>query len=116
MNSPEIQILDFLSKKLQARPQSEIYPQFYMKNTPSLLSAQVGSMVGVRGMPERYIESLGVMGWGLEAARTFFRRRRRRRRPPNLVRLQHKDSYYVLSKTKMLLFGRGKGPCGSAAT
>ena len=35
-------------------------------------------------MPERDIESLGVMGWGLDAARRFFRRRRRRRRrPPN---------------------------------
>ena len=34
--------------------------------------------VGVRGMPERDIESLGVMGWGLDAARRFFRRRRRR--------------------------------------
>ena len=35
-------------------------------------------------MPERDIESLGVMGWGLDAARRFFfrRRRRRRRRPP----------------------------------
>ena len=33
-------------------------------------------------MPERDIESLGVMGWGLEAARRFFRRRRRRRRRP----------------------------------
>ena len=36
-------------------------------------------------MPERDIESLGVMGWGLEAAGRFFRRRRRRRlrrRPP----------------------------------
>ena len=31
-------------------------------------------------MPERDIESLGVMGWGLDAARRFFRRRRRR--PP----------------------------------
>ena len=30
-------------------------------------------------MPERDIESLGVMGWGLDAARRFFRRRRRRR-------------------------------------
>ena len=35
-------------------------------------------------MPERDIESLGVMGWGLEAARRFFRRRRRRRRPPKV--------------------------------
>ena len=37
-------------------------------------------------MPERDIESLGVMGWGPDAARRFFRRRRRRcrrrRRPP----------------------------------
>ena len=44
-------------------------------------------MVGVRGMPERDIESLGVMGWGLDAARRFFRRRRRRRRrrrPPKV--------------------------------
>ena len=32
-------------------------------------------------MPEQDIESLRVMGWGLEAARKFFRRRRRRRRP-----------------------------------
>ena len=41
-------------------------------------------VIGVRGMPERDIESLGVMGWGLDAARKFFhrRRRRRRRRPP----------------------------------
>ena len=53
------------------------------------------SHIGVRGMPERDIESLGVMGWGLEAARKFFRRRRRRRhrrRPPNFVRLQYKNS------------------------
>ncbi len=34
-------------------------------------------------MPERDIESLVVMGWGLEAARKFFRRRRRR--PPKWV-------------------------------
>ena len=33
-------------------------------------------------MPQRDIESLGVMGWGLDAARRFFRRRRRRRRRP----------------------------------
>ncbi len=42
------------------------------------------NIVGVRGMPERDIESLGLMGWGLEAARKFFRRHRRcrrRRRP-----------------------------------
>ena len=40
--------------------------------------------IGVRGMPERDIGSLGVMGLGLDAARRFFRRRRRRRRrrPP----------------------------------
>ena len=40
----------------------------------------VGSalLVGVRGMPERDIESLGVMGGLEEAARKFFRRRRRR--------------------------------------
>ena len=37
--------------------------------------------IGVRGMPKRDIESLGVMGWGLDAARRFFRRRRRRRPP-----------------------------------
>ncbi len=46
-------------------------------------------------MPERDIESLGMMGWGLEAARRFFRRRRRRR-PLNSVCLQHKNSYDVL--------------------
>ena len=33
-------------------------------------------------MPERDIESLGVMGWELDAARRFLRRRRRRRRRP----------------------------------
>ncbi len=52
-------------------------------------------------MPERDIESLGVMGSGLDATRRFFRRRRRRRRrrrPPNFARLQHKNCYYVLSK------------------
>ena len=43
-------------------------------------------------MPERDIESLRVMGWGLDAARRFFRRRhrRRRRRPPYFVCLQDK--------------------------
>ena len=49
--------------------------------------AACGDMVGVRGMPERDVESLGVMGWGLEAARKFFRRRRCRRsrfRPPKV--------------------------------
>ena len=35
-------------------------------------------LIKVRGMPERDIESLGVMGWGLDAARKFFRRLRRR--------------------------------------
>ena len=35
-------------------------------------------------MPERDIESLGVMGRGLEAARRFFRRRRHRRRRPKV--------------------------------
>ena len=34
----------------------------------------------MRGLRERDIGSLGVMGWGLEAAKKFFRRRRRRRR------------------------------------
>ncbi len=34
-------------------------------------------IIGVRGMPKRDIEFLGVMGWGLEAAGKFFRRRRR---------------------------------------
>ncbi len=68
-------------------------------------------------MPQRDIESLGVMGWGLDAVRKFFcrRRRRRRRRTLNFVRLQHNNSYYVLSKSKMSLLGR-KSPCGSAAT
>ena len=61
-------------------------------------------------MPERDIESLGVMGWGLDAARKFFRRRRRRRRrprrPPNFVCLQHTRSYYVFSIQKMSLLRR----------
>ncbi len=38
------------------------------------------TIIGVRGMPERDIGSLGVMGWGLEAARKFFWRHPRRRR------------------------------------
>ncbi len=38
-------------------------------------------LIGVRGMPEWDIESLGVMGWGLDAARKLFRRRRRHRPP-----------------------------------
>ena len=33
------------------------------------------------GLPERDIESLGVMGWGGGGGRKFFRRRRRRRPP-----------------------------------
>ena len=32
-------------------------------------------------MPERVIESLGVMGWGVGGVGKFFRRRRHRRRP-----------------------------------
>ena len=47
------------------------------KNNNVKLCIQI---IGVRGMPERDIESLGVMGWGLAAGRRFFRRRRRRRR------------------------------------
>ncbi len=43
-------------------------------------------------MPERDIESLGVMGWGLDAARRFFRRRRRRPRPPYFVCLPDKTA------------------------
>ena len=37
-------------------------------------------------MPERVIESLGVMGWGWGGVGKFFRRRRRRRRrrPPQV--------------------------------
>ncbi len=67
----------------------------------------------MRGMPERDIESLDMMGWGLKAARKFFlrrRRRRRRRRPPNFVCLQHRNSYYVFSENKMPLSGRNKKP------
>ena len=41
-------------------------------------------IIGVRGMPEQDIESLGVMGWGLEARKFFRRRRCRRRRPDTL--------------------------------
>ena len=70
-----------------------------------VLKTQCDVSIGVRGMPERDIESLGVMGWGLDAARKFFRRRRRRRRrPPNFVCLQHKKSYYVLSKNRNVYF------------
>ena len=36
-------------------------------------------------MPERDIESLGVMGWGVGWGWKFCRRRRRRRRPPEWV-------------------------------
>ncbi len=57
-------------------------------------------------MPDRDIESLGVMGWGLEVARKFFRRRRRRRRrPPNFVRVRYNNSPYVLSKIRTSLLG-----------
>ncbi len=45
-------------------------------------------------MPERDIESLGVMGWGLDTARKFFRRRHRRRRPPNM-------SYILYGQSKI---------------
>ena len=38
-------------------------------------------------MPERDIASLGVMGWGVDAARRFFRRRRR---PPKGVIGNHR--------------------------
>ncbi len=45
-------------------------------------------------MPERDIESLDVMGWGLDAVRKFFcrHRRRRRRHPPTFVCLQYKSA------------------------
>ena len=41
------------------------------------------SLVGVRGLPERDISSLGVIGWEVGPGWKFFRcrRRRRRRRP-----------------------------------
>ncbi len=38
--------------------------------------------IGVRGVPERDIPSLGAMGWGGGGIWKFFRLRRRRRRPP----------------------------------
>ena len=57
-------------------------------------------------MPERDIESLGVMGKGLEAARKFFhcrrRRRRRRRRPlplPLIKSENPKSSYFFFRKS-----------------
>ena len=41
--------------------------------------------IGVRGLPERDISSLGVMGWGAGGVRKFFRHRRHRRPPPQKV-------------------------------
>ena len=64
-----------------------MFTLFLYKNTPHSYRPLGWVYVGVRGMPERDIESLGVMGKGLEAARSFFRRRRRRRRrrrPPKV--------------------------------
>ena len=65
-------------------------------------------------MPERDIESLGVMGWGLDVARRFLRRRRRRRRPPYFISLQYKNSYIVLLESKTVSFWGIKSPCGRA--
>ena len=42
--------------------------------------------IGVRGLPERDILSLGAMGRGGGGLRKFFRRRRRRRRRPGGMR------------------------------
>ncbi len=53
-------------------------------------------------MPERDIESLGVMGKGLEAARRFFRRRRRRRRRRPPIKSENPKSSYFFQK--MLIF------------
>ncbi len=64
-------------------------------------------------MPERDIESLGVMGWVLDAARRFFRRRHHRRRP-NYVSLQDKNCYIVLLENKNVSFGEMESPCGRA--
>ncbi len=46
--------------------------------------------IGVRGMSERDIESLGMMGRGLDAVRKFYRRRRTHRRapPPENLKIQ----------------------------
>ncbi len=54
-------------------------------------------------MPERDIESLGVLGWGLDAVRKFFRRRHRHR-PPNVVCLQCKK-YMISIKNRYLFWG-----------
>ncbi len=70
-------------------------------------------------MPERDIESLGVIGWGLDTARKFFRhrrRRRRRRRPPNLVRVYSTKAAITCYQKIRYPFLAGKSPCGSAAT
>ncbi len=47
-------------------------------------------------MPKQDIESLGVMGWGLDAARKFFRRRRRRR---TTLKSENPKSSYFCSKS-----------------
>ena len=62
--------------------------------------------IGVRGMPERDIESLGVMGWGLDAARRFFRRRCRRRPPargPGWDRLDSRRAERAPLRTGVIL-------------
>ncbi len=51
-------------------------------------------------MPKRDIESLGVMGWGLEAARKFFRRRRRRPNFTKSIHLRNQVVYDINPFTK----------------
>ena len=59
--------------------------------------------IGVRGLPERDISSLGAMGWGTGGVRKFFhrRRRRRRRRPPNAASGASSATYLRHSKLRL---------------
>ena len=64
MNERELQILHFSVKNIE-NYENPIPTRNFLLKYPSLLSALwAGSMVGVRGMPERDIGSLGVMGKG----------------------------------------------------
>ena len=65
-----------------------LFTLVYIKS-PHSYPRKGGLLVGVRGVPERHIPSLGAMGWGGGGIWKFFRhrrRRRRRRRRPGGVR------------------------------
>ena len=69
-----------------------------------IIWSYLGLTISEGGVPERLIESLGVMGWGWGGVGKFFRRRRHRRRRPPWVSEIHKNTPKHIKIRQYLFF------------